>query len=190
LNLSNQNVPLDAKGVSPTTPAERAAPGNRSRAGIEAVVFFTHLFDHSIERRYLKLKSDLGKLAQIFILAPLGSAIPHEYLDETYFFDYNRLRSGAAQVIGDQLLPGNVHLVAIDSLNAGTLRHRPPHYFPRLRRNTIFHPVKAGSSNRENGGVQFLKGLHLRELLVRCAVSFYYNLLSLWRLPKSKEEHR
>jgi hypothetical protein len=280
------------------------------------------LFDHSIELRYRKLKSDLGKRAHIFILAQQGTSIPDEYSEETYFFDYNSLRSRAVRVNGDQIVPGNGHLVVLDfyeshpgfdyywfieydvvftgnwatlldavqndradllaahvrslqeeprwpwwetldlpgcllqrtawlraflpiyrisreglrvvnehvklgwsghfeglvpcaigsaslsisdlggagtwtpngrrhrfyssfsstagaSLNAGTHRHVPPHFFPRLRRNTIFHPVKASSANWENGVVQFLKSLRLRELLLRCAVSFRYNLLSL-----------
>jgi hypothetical protein len=329
LNLSSESVPTDVKNVLPITPAEQAALGDRSRVGIEAVVFFTHLFDHSIELRYRKLKSDSGELAQIFILAPLGTSIPDQYSDETYFFDYDRMRSGAARVIGDQLIPGNVHLVALDfyrnhpgfdyywfieydvvftgnwatllgavqndradllaahirspaeepgwpwwetlelpgcplpqsdwlraffpvyrisreglravdervklgwsghfeglipcairtaslsisdlggagtwtpkdrryrfyssfsstagvSLNAGTHRHRPPHYFPRLRRNTIFHPVKVGSSEWKNGIVQFLKRHRVHELPVRCGVSLYYNLLSLWPVFRKK----
>jgi hypothetical protein len=291
---------------------------------MEAVVFFTHLFDHTIEARYRKLKSDLGKLAQVFILAPLGTSIPHEYSDETHFFDYDRLRSGAARVNGDKIIPGNEHLAELDfyrhhsefdyywfieydvvftgnwatllgavqndhadllaahvrclaeepewpwwetldlpgcplprsdwlrafvpiyrisraglqavdehvklgwsghfeglipcvirtaslsisdlggagkwtpkdrryrlyssfsstagvSLNAGTHRHRPPHYFPLLRRNTIFHPVKVGASDWENGVVQFMIRHRLHEIPLRCAVSLYYGLLSFGR---------
>jgi hypothetical protein len=307
----------------PITPSERSTLDVRIHSGIQAVVFFTHLFDRSIERRYQKLKSDLGEMAHMFILAPLGTSIPNQYSGETYFFDYDRLRSGAARVNGDQLIPGNEHLVALDfyrhhsefdyywfieydvvftgnwaklfgavqddradllaahvrsvveepawpwwgtldlpgsplprsdwmraffpvyrisrgglrsvdervrlgwsghfeglipcaicsaslsisdlggdgrwtpkdrrfrfyssfssdagvSLNAGTHRHRPSHQFLRLRRDTIYHPVKAGSFNRGNGMVQFLKRQHLRELPMRCAVSLYYNLLCLW----------
>jgi hypothetical protein len=337
LNLSNESVPPDVKGTFPITPAQRAALGHPSRAGIEAVVFFTHLFDHSIELRCRKLKSDVGKRAQFFILAPLGTSIPRQFSAETYFFDYNRLRSGAARVIGDQLIPGNIHLVVLDfcrnhpgfdyywfveydvvftgnwatlmdavqsdradllaghirslpeeprwpwwetldlpgsplprsswlraffpvyrisrqglqvvndcvklgwsghyeglipcairsaSLsisdlggagtwtpkdrryrfyssfsteagavqNAGTLRFRPPHYFPLLRRNAIFHPVKTGSYNREHGLVSFLTrqnlfwrlGRYLRGLLIRCVVSFYYNLLSFWPVSRKR----
>jgi hypothetical protein len=298
-------------------------------------VFFTNSFDRSIEHRYQKLKSDLGELAHIFILAPLGTCIPKEYSKETYFFDYDRLRSGAARVNGDKIVPGNAHLALLDfyrqhpgfayywfieydvvftgswttllravendradfiaahvrsraeepgwpwwetlvlpgctlsqsdwlrsfvpicrisreglraidehvrlgwsghyealmpcvmqaaalsiadlggsgawtpkdrrfrfyssfssdggvSLNAGTHRHRPAHQFLRLRRNTIFHPVKAGSSDGEKGVLQFLKHQRLRELPMRCAVSLYYNLLCRWpvfRRRMSRGEH-
>jgi hypothetical protein len=319
------------EGVFPIASTERLALGDRSRASVEAVLFFTHEFDQAIEIRYRKLKLDLGERAKLFILAPLGSPIPQDYSDGTYFFDYGRLRSEAKRVIGDQLLPGNVHLVALDfyrhhpgfdyywfieydvvftgswatlmdavandradllaghvrnlaeepgwpwwktldlpgctlprsswvraffpvyrisreglrvveeyvrlgwsghfeglvpcaicsasltiadlggagkwtprdrrhrfyssyssdagaSLNAGTLRHRPPHYLPRFRRNTIFHPVKAGHSSRESGVIQFLRNQHLRELLVRCAASLYYNLLSLWSVLRKDEK--
>ena len=96
------------------TPAERSTLDVRSHSGIQAVVFFTHLFDHSIECRYQKLRLDLGEIAQIFILAPLGTSIPDQYLGQAYFFDYDSLRSGAARVNGDKIIPGNVHLVQLD----------------------------------------------------------------------------
>jgi hypothetical protein len=302
---------------------QRIELGSPSQASNQAVVFFTHLFGRTIERRYRKLESDLSELAQIFILAPLGASIPSQYSRKTYFFDYENLRAGAAHVIGDKLIPGNVHLVALDFycnhpgfkyywfieydvvftgnwstlfmsterdsadllaahirtlteepkwpwwntldlpgcpmarplwlraffpvyrisseglravnecvksgwsghfeglvpcavhsaslsisdlggagrqtpkdrrhrfyssfssnagkfLNAGTLRHRPPHYFPRLRRNTIFHPVKVDSQNSKSGLIHFLRQQQLRKLPIRCAVSVYYNLLSTW----------
>ena len=317
---------LSSEGVSHNTSGMfRMAPGGQialGRPSSKAVAFFTHVFDEAIELRYRKLKSNLDGLAQIFILAQRGTPIPREFSGETYFFDYGGLRSEAARVIGDELIPGNTHLVALDfarhhpgfdyywfveydvvfsgnwatlfmavqddrsdllathirsvteeprwpwwstldlpgcplprpswrraffpvyrisreglgavnervksgwsghfealvpcaiqtaslsisdlggagiltpedrrhrfyssfssrageSLNAGTLRHRPPHYFPRLRKNTIFHPVKSDSGNRQDGLVRALRQQHLRELPVRCAVSLYYNLLSL-----------
>jgi len=65
-------------------------------------------------------------------------------------------------------------------LNAGTLRARPAHYLPRLRRNTIFHPVK----NRVDVG-EVVRGLlsmrhSWRKYCIHCVVSFYYTLLSFW----------
>jgi len=295
----------------------------------QAIIFFTHLFDHSIELRYQKLKSDVGELAEIFILAQLGTCIPDQYLAETYFFDYQHLRSGAAQVIGDRIIPGNVHLVVLDFyrnhpgfdyywfieydvvftgnwstlmnamrhdhadllvahirsfqeepgwawwwtlnlpgcplpqsswlraffpiyrisrlglqavndhvklgwwghfeglipcvirstsltisdlggnsiwtprdrryrfyssfsseggavLNAGTHRHRPPHYLPLLRKDTIFHPVKSGFRIFESGVTRYLTLHYLHRFLVRCVVSLYYNLLSFWSASRKK----
>ncbi len=91
-----------------------AMPANRASAINQAVAFFTHLFDDEIERRYLKLRADLAGLAEVFIFSQGGSRIPDRYRDRTYFFDYDAIRSRAARVIGDQLLPGNVHLVELD----------------------------------------------------------------------------
>lgn len=325
MNPSGESVPRGVKDVFSITSGERAGLGDRNRVAGQVVAFFTHVFDPSIQLRYRKLKSDLGEPTKIFILAPLGTCIPHAYLDETYFFDYDSLRSGAARVNGDKIMPGNEHLAELDfyrnhpgfdyywfieydvvftgnwatllgavrndgsdllaahvrslkedpewpwwttldlpgcslpqadrlraffpifrisraglravekyvklgwsghyeglipcavhtaslsiadlggdgrwtpkdrrfrfyssfssdagaSLNAGTHRHRPAHQFFRLRKNTIFHPVKASSSIRKNGVVQFLKRQYLRELPMRCAVSLYYNLRSLWPL--------
>lgn len=88
--------------------------GNQRPTINQAVVFFTHLFNDEIERRYQKLKSDLLGLAEIFILSQAGSRIPPEHLGRTHFFDYGAIRSTAKRVIGDQLLPGNVHLVELD----------------------------------------------------------------------------
>ena len=104
-------------GDRPFTPA---AYSGFNDTDVLAVVLFTHLFDPSVAKRYLKLKDELGKLARIFILAARGTSIPPEYADETYFFDYDRLRSGAARVIGDKIIPGNVHLVQLDFY-----RHHP-----------------------------------------------------------------
>jgi hypothetical protein len=80
----------------------------------QAVAFFTHLFDPLVERRYRKLKADIGDQAQVFILAQVGTPIRSDFINETYFFDYDRLRSGAPKLIGDQVIPGNAHLVALD----------------------------------------------------------------------------
>jgi hypothetical protein len=319
LSPHSESAPNHAGSEFEVPCAERTADVSRVGHNKQAVAFFTHLFDPTIEFRYRKLKQDLGGLAQIFIMAPLGTSIPDRYLDEAYFFDYDRLRSGAVRVIGDKLIPGNVHLVQLDfwrhrpgfdyywfiefdvvftgnwttlltavdndrsdlmgahvrsqaeeprwpwwdtlvlpgwdaprsdwlraffpvyrisanglraveehvkqgwsghfeallpcamrsaslsiselggsgrwtpknrrfrfyssyssdfgkSLNAGTHRHRPPHSLPLLRRNAIFHPVKADASDRKAGVVQFLKRQYLGELGIRCSVSLYYNI--------------
>ncbi len=331
MTLGSPSVPSGVRNMFPITPAERSAVDDRSQTVKQVVVFFTHVFDRSIELRYEKLKSDLGELAQIAILAPLGTSIPQQYSDETSFFDYDRLRSGALRVIGDQLVPGNVHLALLDffrnhpafeyywfveydvvftgdwaalfgavkddradllaahlrngaeepawpwwktldlpgcplsqsdriraffpvhrisqkglqtvekfvkqgwsghyeglipcaihtaslsisdfggdsrwtpkdrrfrfyssfssdaggSLNAGTHRHRPPHQFLRLRRNMVFHPVKAGSSNSGGGILQFMKHLYLRELPMRCAVSLSDGFRAFWPLSRKREK--
>jgi hypothetical protein len=59
----------------------------------QAVVFFTHLFDALVEQRYRKLKAGLCDHADVFILAQAGTLIAGEFLDETHFFEYDRLRS-------------------------------------------------------------------------------------------------
>ncbi|WP_167559013.1 DUF3405 domain-containing protein [Bradyrhizobium canariense] len=331
MNLNSESVSGHEKDVSPIARAGHPARGLRSGTDKQAVAFFTHVFNPAIELRYRKLKEELGSRAQIFIFAPLGTSVPHQYLDETYFFDYDSLRSGAVRVNGDKIIPGNVHLAQLDfyrhhpgfdyywfieydvvftgdwatllaavendpadllaahvrsleeepawpwwetlelpgcslsqaewlraffpvyrisndglrsvdehvklgwsghfeglipciiraaslsisdlggsgrwtpqdrrhrfyssfssdagvSLNAGTHRHRPPLQLPLVRRNTIFHPVKAGSAEQKKGVVEFVKHQYLRELPVRCAISLYYNLLSLWPLPHKTEK--
>jgi hypothetical protein len=300
----------------------RSAGNRLGSQEMVATVFFTHQFNKSIKCRYEKLKSDLAGTSRVYILAPLGTCIPDDHLADTYFFDYDQLRFGAEKVIGHELLPGNVHLVALDffrkhesfdyywfieydvvftgnwatlfravendpsdllaahvrniaeepawpwwktldfpgdevpqsrwlraffpvyriskagmravgkhvelgwsghfeglvpcaieaeslsisdlggngsrvprdrrdrfyssfssdsgrSLNAGTLRHRPVHYLPRLRKNTIYHPVKKAAPKDKLGIVGLLRQQHLRELPFRCAVSIYSGLASL-----------
>lgn len=313
-----------ASGLSPNP----VMLGEMGRTANQVVVFFTHLFDNEIGCRFEKLKSDIGGIAELFILSQAGSSIPDRYLDRTHFFDYDGLRSAAKEVIGEQLLPGNVHLVALDffrnhpgfdyywfieydvvfsgswmtlfravqndgadllaahirgvadeprwpwwetldlpgcplpqsewiraffpvyrisseglqaidkhvklgwtghfeglvpcairseslsisdlggagswtpkerrhrfyssfswdnggTLTAGTLRHRPPQGRLRLRRDTIFHPVKAVSSNRAGGAVQYAKRLY--HLSIRCLVSLRYNSLFFWTALRDKE---
>lgn len=90
------------------------ASASTGQAVNQVVAFFTHLFDDEIESRYLKLKSDLEGVAEVLIFSQAGTRIPERYRDRTYFFDYEGIRSAAKRVIGDQLLPGNVHLVELD----------------------------------------------------------------------------
>jgi hypothetical protein len=108
--------------LEPVSQQKGAGPNGANRV---AVAFLTHLFDAEIETRYRKIKSDLSGMAQIFILAPLGTSIPSKYSCEAHFFNYDRLRSEANRVIGNNLLPGNVHLAALDFF----LRHGDFEYY-------------------------------------------------------------
>jgi hypothetical protein len=65
-------------------------------------------------------------------------------------------------------------------LNAGTHRYRPAHYLPRLRRNTIFHPIKKSIDFREVFRVFLSMRHNWRRYSVHCVESFYYTLLSFW----------
>ena len=99
-----------------------------------AVAFLTHLFDEEIESRYRKLKSDLSRVASVFILAPLGTSVPSKYSEEAYLFDYAQLRLEASCVIGQDLLPGNVHLVALDFFS----HHRDFEYYWFIEYDVVF----------------------------------------------------
>jgi hypothetical protein len=93
---------------------EAVARQHGARSSRQAVIFFTYLFDRSVQLLYRKLKTDLNGLADIFILAQHGTSIPDEHLGEVHFFNYERLRSMAAKVIGDKITPGNQHLAQLD----------------------------------------------------------------------------
>src|ERR1700687_74138 len=84
----------------------------------QAYVFFTHLFDPPIERHYRKLKADLARRSQPFILAQAGTPIRQEFLNETHFFDFDELRSRGARVLGTKIVPGNEHLAVLDFYKA------------------------------------------------------------------------
>lgn len=90
---------------------------SRDQKKRQAVAFFTHMFDPLVARRYRKLKKDVGSRARTFILAQTGVAIPRRLLPETHFFDFARLRGMAAATIGNRVVPGNVHLGALDFYN-------------------------------------------------------------------------
>src|ERR1700733_11254403 len=85
-----------------------------SKSPHQALAFFTHIYNAQIERRYRKLTIELGERVHPFILAEVGTPIPTNRLDETHFFDFNRLRSGV-KTFGDRVTPGNEHLVALES---------------------------------------------------------------------------
>src|SRR5262249_35099108 len=65
-------------------------------------------------------------------------------------------------------------------LDAGTLRYRPAHYLPNLRRNTIFHPVKKRVDIREVVRTLLLMRHCWRRYLIHCVVSLYCTLFSFW----------
>jgi hypothetical protein len=79
-----------------------------------AVVFLTHFFDVEIERRYAKLKGEAPDGASVFIMAEKGAPIPVALAAQTHEFEFARLRKRSAKVIGDHLVPGNVHLAFLD----------------------------------------------------------------------------
>ena len=79
-----------------------------------AVCFITHTFDPELERRYAKLKNDVSGRAQVFLIAEKGAPIPEALAAETHIFEFSRLRTRPARVIGDRLVPGNVHLAFLD----------------------------------------------------------------------------
>ncbi|UPT75223.1 MAG: hypothetical protein M0D55_05825 [Elusimicrobiota bacterium] len=79
-----------------------------------AVVFLTHYFDAELEARYAKLKAEAPDGSSVFIMAEKGSAIPAALAAETHIFEFARLKKRPAKVIGDRLVPGNVHLAFLD----------------------------------------------------------------------------
>ncbi|MDP3542431.1 MAG: hypothetical protein Q8T11_08195 [Elusimicrobiota bacterium] len=83
-----------------------------------AVVFITHHFDAELARRYTKLKSESPEGASVFLMAEKGTAIPDSLSSETHGFEFSRLRKRPAKVIGDRLVPGNVHLAFLDFYEA------------------------------------------------------------------------
>lgn len=83
-----------------------------------AVVFITHRFDAELERRYAKLKRESPEGAAVFLMAEKGAPIPAALAAERHEFEFSRLRTRAAKVIGDRLVPGNVHLAFLDFYEA------------------------------------------------------------------------
>ncbi len=74
------------------------------------VCFITHSFSPELRRRFETLRRQAPAGAEVRILAQKGSGIPDELLPITSFFEFARLRERAVRVIGDRLVPGNVHL--------------------------------------------------------------------------------
>lgn len=83
-----------------------------------AVVFLTHRFDAELQARYEKLKREAPDGATVRIMAEKGSAIPAALAGETHFFEFAVVRKRPAKVIGDRLVPGNVHLAFLDYAGA------------------------------------------------------------------------
>ncbi len=74
------------------------------------VCFITHSFSPELRRRFETLRRQAPAGADVRILAEKGSEVPPELLPITTFFEFARLRERPAKVIGDRLVPGNVHL--------------------------------------------------------------------------------
>ncbi len=74
--------------------------------------FVTHIFTPDVRDRYLKLKNDLAD-ADTYIVAEEGTAIPKDFLAETFFFQFKKLSEGVPRILGDSLIPGNCHLTML-----------------------------------------------------------------------------
>lgn len=88
----------------------------------QAVGFFTPNFEPEVQRRYLKLKRELGGLADLYIVAKAGAQVPAQFAEETCFYEFEALASSAPRVLGTSLLPGNCHLTML------AFAHRFPGY--------------------------------------------------------------
>lgn len=79
-----------------------------------AVCFLTHSFSPEIRRRWESLAAGVPDGAEAVLLAQKGSAVPPELEPRTHWFEFAKLRARAKKVIGDRLVPGNVHLAFLD----------------------------------------------------------------------------
>ena len=79
-----------------------------------AVCFLTHSFSPELRRRWEALLAGTPEGARAFILAQKGSDVPPELEARTHWFDFAALRVRARKVVGDRLVPGNVHLAFLD----------------------------------------------------------------------------
>jgi hypothetical protein len=86
----------------------------------DAVVFLTHLCDRVTLDRFARLQADCTEAPvdagsyDVFLSAEATVPIPPRYGHLTHRFEFSQLRSMAAAVMGDHLVPGNAHLRSLD----------------------------------------------------------------------------
>jgi hypothetical protein len=74
----------------------------------------THRFDGFVQKQFSTLKRQIPSDFEIFIMAEEGTVVPEAFLKQTHFFDFSKIKSRASEYIGSSVVPGNMHLAALD----------------------------------------------------------------------------
>lgn len=80
----------------------------------QAIFFISHVYDATVERRFLTLKKEVSSYGDVYILTEHPDIFPSHLQQYIQSFNFFELKKMARNTLSDNVVPGSCHLFAIE----------------------------------------------------------------------------